>query len=113
MHAKCLQMHEYTVMVVLMRFIMATLQVRDIDDRLYDFLKVSAKMQNRSISQEVLTIIQAYLNSNQKQNKNSTLEFLSLEGAWIDDKNAEEIVKDIKQNRTQSGRFGAANGIFD
>jgi len=92
---------------------MATLQVRDIDDRLYDFLKVSAKMQNRSISQEVITIIQSYLNSNQNQNRNSTLEFLALEGAWIDDKNPEDIVKDIKQNRNQSSRFGAKNGIFD
>lgn len=92
---------------------MATLQVRDIDDRLYDFLKISAKMQNRSISQEVITIIQTYLNSNQKQNKNSTIEFLSLEGAWIDDKNAKEIINDIKQNRNQSSRFGATNGIFD
>ncbi len=92
---------------------MATLQVRDIDDRLYDFLKVSAKMQNRSISQEVITIIQTYLNSDQKQNKNSTIEFLSLEGAWVDDRSAEEIVKDIKQNRNQSSRFEANNGIFD
>ena len=50
---------------------MATLQVRDIDDRLYDFIKTSAKMQNRSISQEVITIIQSYLNSNQKNTKNS------------------------------------------
>ncbi len=92
---------------------MATLQVRDIDDRLYDFLKVSAKMRNRSISQEVITIIQTYLNSDQKQIKNATIEFLSLEGAWLDDRNAEEIVKDIKQHRNQSSRFEAKNGIFD
>ena len=92
---------------------MATLQVRDIDDRLYDFIKTSAKMQNRSISQEVITIIQSYLNSNQKNTKNSTLEFLSLEGAWIDEKNADEIVKEIKTGRNQSNRFGVNNGIFD
>lgn len=36
---------------------MAILQVRDIDDRLYDFLKRSAKLRNRSISQEVITIM--------------------------------------------------------
>ena len=92
---------------------MATLQVRDIDDRLYDFIKTSAKMQNRSISQEVITIIQSYLNSNQKNTKNSTLEFLSLEGAWIDEKNADDIIKEIKSARNQSNRFGANNGIFD
>ncbi|HBD93766.1 MAG: antitoxin [Spirochaetes bacterium GWF1_31_7] len=92
---------------------MATLQVRDIDDRLYSFLKTSAKMQNRSISQEVITILENYLNSNQKQLKNTTLEFLALTGAWIDDNDAEVIIKDIRQGRNQSTRFGANNGIFD
>lgn len=88
---------------------MATLQVRDIDDRLYNFLKTQAKLQNRSISQEVITIIQNHLNSNQKQTKNATLEFLSLEGGWKDDKEADEIIRDIRKNRTQSSRFGENN----
>jgi len=92
---------------------MATLQVRDIDDRLYNFLKVSAKLQNRSISQEVITIIQNHLNSSQKNHNNSTLEFLSLEGAWMDDRKAEEIIKDIRNGRNKSNRFGAKNGLFD
>jgi len=92
---------------------MATLQVRDIDDRLYDFLKVSAKMQNRSISQEVITIIQNHLNSNQKSQSNATLEFLGLAGAWKDDREAEEIIKEIKNERNQSNRFGERNGLFD
>ncbi len=92
---------------------MATLQVRDIDDRLYSFLKTSAKMQNRSISQEVITIIQDHLNSNQRQTKNATLEFLSLEGGWKDDRVADEIIIDIRKNRSQSSRFGNNNGIFN
>ncbi len=92
---------------------MATLQVRDIDDRLYSYLKTSAKMQNRSISQEVITIIENYLNSNQKQLKNTTLEFLTLTGAWIDDKDSDDIIKDIRKGRNQSTRFGANDGIFD
>jgi plasmid stability protein len=91
---------------------MATLQVRDIDDRLYNFLKSSAKRQNRSISQEVITIIENHLNSSVNI-RNSTLEFLSLTGAWKDENSAEEIVKDIRNNRNQSKRFGAKNGIFD
>jgi len=91
---------------------MATLQVRDIDDRLYNLLKSSAKRQNRSISQEVLTIIENYLNSSVTP-KNSTLEFLTLTGAWKDEKSAEEIIKDIRESRNQSSRFGANNGIFD
>lgn len=92
---------------------MATLQVRDIDDSLYNLLKTSAKMQNRSVSQEVITIIQNHLNSTQKPLKNATLEFLALEGAWKDDTDAEEIIKDIKKDRSKSNRFGANNGLFD
>jgi plasmid stability protein len=92
---------------------MATLQVRDIDDRLYAFLKVSAKLQNRSISQEVITIIQDYLNSSRNATGNATLEFISMTGAWKDEKKAEEIIDDIKKGRNQSNRFGANNGIFD
>jgi len=91
---------------------MATLQVRDIDDRLYNFLKSSAKRQNRSLSQEVITILEEYLNSSVHA-KNSTLEFLSLTGAWKDEKSAEEIVKDLRKSRHQSSRFGTSNGIFD
>jgi len=92
---------------------MATLQVRDIDDRLYNYLKASARLQNRSISQEVITIIQNYLNCAPKPSGNATLEFIALTGAWKDDKNAEEIVDDIRSCRSNSKRFGADDGIFD
>jgi plasmid stability protein len=92
---------------------MAILQVRDIDNNLYNSLKISAKMQNRSVSQEVITIIETYLNSSQKNNKNATLEFLSLEGVWEDRRSADDIIKDIRKNRQQLNRFGKNNGIFD
>lgn len=92
---------------------MATLQVRDIDDRLYAFLKTSAKIQNRSLSQEVITIIQNHLNSVQQSGSNATLEFLSLESTWKDDRNAEDIIAEIKTARETSNRFGAESGIFD
>ena len=92
---------------------MATLQVRDIDDRLYNLLKTSAKLQNRSISQEVVTIIQDYLNSSQKPVTNSTIEFLSLSGAWVDEKQPADIVAEIKKGRTTSTRFGEDNVLFD
>ncbi len=92
---------------------MAILQVRDIDDRLYDFLKRSAKLRNRSISQEVITIIQDYLNSMQSGSANATNEFIALTGAWKDDKSAEEIIADLRNARTGSSRFGGRNDIFD
>jgi len=74
---------------------MARLQVRDIDDRLYKTLKNAAKRQNRSISQEVVTMLETHLNSDQKPAVNATLEFLKLSGAWKDDRTAEKITVDI------------------
>jgi hypothetical protein len=106
-------MHEQCAIFRLGGVLMATLQVRDIDDRLYNFLKTSAKLQNRSISQEVITIIQSHLNSGKPSMANATLEFLALSDAWKDEKKAEEIISEIRKNRSQSKRFGTNNGIFD
>jgi plasmid stability protein len=93
---------------------MATLQVRDIDDRLYRYLKTSAKLKNRSISQEVITIIQDHLNNSHNPASNATKEFLALSGAWNDDRSAADIVKDIRGHRiNSSSRFGNKDGIFD
>jgi plasmid stability protein len=92
---------------------MATLQVRDIDDRLYKTLRNAAKRKNRSISQEVVTMLETHLNSDQKPVVNATLEFLKLSGAWKDDRTAEEITADIASGRVQSYRFGDSDGIFD
>lgn len=92
---------------------MATLQVRDIDDRLYKTLKNAAKRQNRSISQEVVTMLEAHLNSEQKPTINATVEFLKLSGVWKDDRTAEEIIADIAGGRVQSHRFGDNDGVFD
>lgn len=75
---------------------MATLQLRNIDDRLYNFLKNSARRQNRSVSQEVVTIIEQHLHS--RQPANATLEFLALSGAWKDERDAEEIIADIRSS---------------
>jgi plasmid stability protein len=92
---------------------MATLQVRDIDDRLYTTLKNAAKRKNRSISQEVVTMLETHLNSDQKPAVNATLEFLKLSGAWKDDRRADEIIADIASGKVQSDRFGDNNGVFD
>jgi plasmid stability protein len=99
--------------IPLRRFTMATLQVRDIDDRLYNYLRTSAKRQNRSISLEVITIIQNYLNKPHTTASNATLEFLELSGAWKDERTADDIMSDIRTHRTHSPRFGEKNGIFN
>lgn len=84
---------------------MATLQVRTIDDRLYEALGRRASRQNRSISQEVTFILKDYLSSPPRDRKNATDSFLELAGTWNDDRSAEKIVKDIRKSRKSSTRF--------
>ena len=92
---------------------MAMLQVRDMDDRLYDKLRLAAKLDNRSISQQVVTILQSYFTSVPVGPKNATEEFLKLAGSWEDARNTEEIIDDIYSARVNSSRFEVADGIFD
>jgi plasmid stability protein len=92
---------------------MAILQVRDIDDRLYAFLKKLAQSENRSLSQEVISILEKYLSNPALFKNNPTREFLSLSGSWADDQTAEEIIDDIKKNRKKSKRFGVKHAVFD
>lgn len=85
---------------------MATLQVKSIDDKLYRVLGNRAKMDNRSISQEVIAILKEQLSEPRKSNTVlATDRFLELCGAWKDDRSSEEIIKDIRKNRTAKNRF--------
>ncbi|NIU01699.1 MAG: antitoxin [Nitrosopumilaceae archaeon] len=94
---------------------MAILQVRDIDDELYKALKKRAKMERRSMSQEVIKIIEMYLQLSPQSRKNSTSteEFLNL--SWVSDKNesAEDIINQIRSKRINSGRFSGEPNVFD
>jgi hypothetical protein len=92
---------------------MAILQVRDIDDRLYSTLKTLAKSDNRSLSQEVISILEKYLSNPFVYKNNPTKDFLELTGSWKDDRSADEILADIKNARINSKRFEDQNGIFD
>lgn len=92
---------------------MAILQVRDLDDRLYSSLKSIAKSENRSISQEVISIIEKYLSNPHVFSSNSTREFISLSDSWDDNRNADEIIASIKNSRKSSKRFNSENVVFD
>jgi len=83
---------------------MAVLQVRNMDDELYGTLKRRAAMGKRSISQEVVTILQQHL-SVPKQVECADDIALSLAGSWEDDRTADEIIADIySQRRSKSTR---------
>ena len=74
---------------------MATLQVRAMDDRLYEALGRRATMDNRSISQEVVMIVKEYLSVPDIHHKRKTESFLELAGSWQDEKSADEIISEL------------------
>jgi plasmid stability protein len=90
---------------------MAHLQVKDIEDSLYEALRSLAKRENRSISQEVITILKKYLSNPSFVDRSITGEFLELSGSWEDKRSAAEIINDILKHRYNTSRF--KNGIFD
>ena len=92
---------------------MANLQVKDIDDGLYESLRAMASSEKRSISQEVVHILEKYLSSPEAFSGNPTEEFLKLSGSWDDDRNAEDIIGDIRKHRKNSRRFSKNNELFD
>jgi hypothetical protein len=92
---------------------MANLQVRDIDDRLYESLRERASREKRSISQEVILILEKYLSRPTAYDVNPTDEFLWLSGAWRDDRSADEIISDIRDSRRNSSRFVGEDHVFD
>ena len=84
---------------------MATLQVRSIDDQLYEALGRRASMDNRSISQEVTAMLREYLSTPKRRHEKATELFLELCGSWEDKRDLEEIVRDIRQARRTTTRF--------
>ena len=86
---------------------MANLQIKNIDEDLYEEIKRAASAENRSVSQQVLTLIRDYL---AKRNQVSKLKtparvLLELSGTWEDERSAEEIVQDIKKSRRNSKKL--------
>jgi plasmid stability protein len=83
---------------------MATLQVRSVDDQLYEALGKRALMENRSISQEVVFILKAYLSSPPLKYQEATARFLEICGSWEDRRGADDIVAEIRQSRQKGAR---------
>ena len=86
---------------------MSNLQIKGIDERIYEALKKRAADENRSVSQHVLFLIRNHLSQSRGANKSVTdaQALLSLAGSWEDERPAEEIVADIKCSRRSSRKF--------
>ena len=92
---------------------MANLQVRDINEKLYESLKRRAELEHRSISQEVVMIIESHLKRNNLETESQTFEFLKLSNSWKDSRNAKEIIDDLRSSRSKNTRLRKQNELFD
>jgi plasmid stability protein len=92
---------------------MATLQVKGMDDRLYQALGARAAMENRSISQEVVSIIQKYLSAPLDDSRANARALMELAGSWQDERSAEEIARDVRNSRRLGRRNKELGNVFD
>jgi len=86
---------------------MANLQIKGIKEELYAEIKKLASAENRSISQQILFLVREYLG---RKNYLSTLKspaqvLLELSGSWQDDKEAEQIISEVKGGRINSKKL--------
>ena len=78
---------------------MANLQVKGLDDSLYRALGARAEMDNRSVSQEVVTMIQEFLGRPSADPQAATRALMDLAGSWADEKPAAEIARALRKAR--------------
>lgn len=86
------------------------LNIGDFDKRLLQSLKNAAKIDQTTLSDEIVIIIESFFNK-RKTVENNTAEWLKLAGSWEDERPADEIIADIKNSRTENRRF--EDGLFD
>jgi plasmid stability protein len=82
---------------------MAILEVKGMDEGLYRALCARASREHRSVSQEVVKIVQEYL-ARPGSGKAAEEELLSLAGTWKDDRTDREIARDIRKSRCNRRR---------
>jgi len=86
---------------------MSNLQIKGIDERLYEQIKHLAAEENRSVSQQVLFLIRNHLaqKSRPRAAQTASQVLLDLAGSWEDRRTAEEIVSDLKAARRSSRKL--------
>jgi len=86
---------------------MANLQIKGIDDQLYADLKGMAASENRSVSQQVLFLVKAYLvRKNHLQTIKTPAEvLLELSGSWQDAREPGDIVGELRGARKNSDKL--------
>ncbi len=86
---------------------MANLQVKGIDDDFYEDLKRLAAAENRSVSQQVLTILRDYLARGPvaEEPRKPADVLLALAGSWEDERSPREIAEELRASRLPSTKL--------
>ena len=86
---------------------MANLQIKGIDDKLYDTIKSLAASENRSVSQEMLFLVKEHLAKRKQITAVRTPAevLLDLSGSWTDERSADTIIAEIKAARKGSRKL--------
>lgn len=86
---------------------MANLQIKGIEDELYNEIKKLAASESRSVSQQMLFLVKEHLAKRIQitQIKTPAQVILELSGSWVDNRGAEEIISEIKQARKNSKKL--------
>ncbi len=90
---------------------MATLQVKGFDEALYKALGARAKRENRSISQQVVKLVQDFLACPGGSAEEATRAFLELSGSWEDERSSHQIALDIRRSRRTGRRFRGIGNV--
>ena len=90
---------------------MANLQIKGMDDNLYERLKAIAASENRSVSQQVLFLVKSYLAKGKTigEMRTPAQVLLELSGSW-DDSRSSEVNNKGNQERPQ--KFQETGGRF-
>ena len=91
---------------------MATLQVKGFDEALYRALGARARRENRSISQEVVNLVQDYLARPGGSAEQATRAFLALCGSWVDKRSPRVVAQEIRKSRRTGRRFRGIRNVF-
>ena len=92
---------------------MANLQVKGIDDDLYRALKARAERNRRSVSQEVVRLIERHLFGDGGEGRRPAAAVIELAGTWEDERSAAEIARDIRKGRRRSRKRERVVDVLD
>jgi hypothetical protein len=85
---------------------MANLQIKGIDNELYNEIKKLAAAEKRSVSQQILFLVKSYLAKKPRCDaaKSPSEVLIELHGSWQDEREADQIIHQIKKARKTSKR---------